>query len=63
MNLKEIRTSQNLSVPELSKNSGVPIRTIENIERNNNCNITTAILLADALKISLDELCGYNKKW
>lgn len=32
MKLREIRKSQNLSVPELSRLSGVPVRTIEDIE-------------------------------
>lgn len=57
MNLKQIRTEKQLSVPKLSKLSGVPIRTIENIERTNSGTISTAIKLADALGVTLDELC------
>jgi len=60
MKLREIRKSQNLSVPELSRLSGVPIRTIEDIERKHNCNIKTAKLLAKALNVSLDELCDFK---
>lgn len=57
MKLKEIRLSKNLSIPALSRISSVPIRTIENIERNNECMVSTAKKLAKTLNITLDELC------
>lgn len=57
MNLRTIRTGQSLTVPELSRRSGVPIRTIENIERTGNATVANAIKLADALGVTLDELC------
>lgn len=57
MKLKEIRNSQSLTLKALSELSGVPQRTIEDIERKNECKVSTAIKLADALKVTLDELC------
>lgn len=57
MNLRKLRLQQSLSKPVLSELSSVPLRTIENIERNNECKISTAIKLADALGVTLDELC------
>lgn len=57
MNLKKIRLEKGLSVPQLVELSGVPRRTIQDIEKNNNCKIPTAIKLADALNVTLDELC------
>jgi len=57
MNLKEIRLSKGLSVPALSRISGIPLRTIENIERNNECMVSTAKKLSKTLKVTLDELC------
>lgn len=57
MKLKEIRTSKGLSVPQLVELSGVPRRTIQDIEKNNNCKVDTALKLADALHVTLDELC------
>lgn len=57
MNLRSIRLAQGLSVPKLSALSGVPVRTIEDIERNDECKVSTAIKLAKALNVSLDELC------
>jgi len=61
MNLKEIRTSKNLTVPQLSRLSGVPVRTIEDIQARGDCKVSTAIKLADALGVTLDELCRKNK--
>lgn len=57
MNLKEIRLKQGLSVPALRRLSGVPVRTIENIERRDESTVSNAIKLAKALNVTLDELC------
>ena len=57
MKLKEIRQNKNLSIPQLVELSGVPRRTIQDIEKSDNCKIDTAIKLADALNVTLDELC------
>ncbi len=57
MNLRQIRTEQQLSIRALSDLSGVPIRTIEDIERFDRCKVDTAIKLADALRVTLDKLC------
>ena len=57
MKLKEIRQSRKLSVPALSKISGVPIRTIEDLEKRNDGRISTVLKLSKALNVTLDELC------
>lgn len=57
MNLKNIRLQRGLSVPKLVEISGVPRRTIQDIEKKNDCKVSTAIKLADALGVTLDELC------
>lgn len=57
MNLKQIRKSRGLSQAKLGELADVSIRTIQDIERRNDCRISTAIILADALGVSLDELC------
>lgn len=56
MKLKEYRLAAGFSVPKLSEKSGVPIRTIEDIEKRKDCRLSTAIILAKALNITLDEL-------
>lgn len=60
MNLRTIRLEKGLSVPALSKLSTVPVRTIEDIERRGDCKVSTAMLLASALSVSLDALCGFE---
>lgn len=57
MKLKQIRNDKGLSIRELSELASVPQRTIEDIERFNRCKVDTAIKLADALDVTLDELC------
>lgn len=57
MKLKQIRLSKNLSVPKLVALSGVHRRTIQEIEIRNDCRVSTAIQLSDALGVTLDELC------
>ena len=57
MNLKDLRIQKSLSVPQLVELSGVPRRTIQDIEKKNECKVSTAIKLADALGVTLDELC------
>lgn len=62
MNLKKIRNEKGLSMRALSELSNVPQRTIEDIERFNRCKVDTAIKLADALEVTLDELCRDKEK-
>ena len=57
MNLKKIRIEKGLSVPALVELSGVPRRTLQDIEKNDTCKVEPAIKLADALEVTLDELC------
>lgn len=57
MNLRKIRTDKGLSVPKLVELSGVPRRTIQEIEKNDDCRVSTALKLAKALNVTLDELC------
>lgn len=60
MKLREIRLEKGFTVPALSRLSGVPVRTIENIEKRGECTITNAKKLATALKVTLDELCDFQ---
>lgn len=61
MNLKSIRNDQKLSQAKLSKLSGVSLRTIQDIEKRDDCRVSTAIILADALGVTLDKLCRTEK--
>ena len=57
MKLKQIRQSKNLTQNALSELSNVPKRTIEDLERRDDGRVSTLIKLADALEVTLDELC------
>lgn len=57
MKLKQIRNSKGLSLRALSELAEVPQRTIEDLERRNDGRVSTLIKLADALGVTLDELC------
>lgn len=57
MRLKELRIEKGLSVPKLSELSGLSRRTIQDIEKRNDCMVSNATRLANALGVSLDELC------
>lgn len=58
MKLKETRIEKDLSVPKLSELSGVPRRTIQDIEKRGDCMVSTLAKLSKALDVSLDELWG-----
>lgn len=60
MNLKKIRLERGLSVPQLVELSGLSRRTIQEVEKRDTCSVITAIKLADALDVTLDELCRDN---
>ena len=57
MKLKEIRNQKGLSQETLFQISGVPKRTIQDLERRDDGRVSTMIKLADALEVTLDELC------
>lgn len=65
MQLQQIRNDMGYSIAQLSELSGVSRRTIEDMERraregHPEGKISTAIKLATALNVSLDELCGFK---
>lgn len=57
MNIKEIRVEKGLTVQQLADAAGLPKRTVEDILRREDCLVSNAIKLADALGVTLDELC------
>lgn len=62
MNLKFYRTKRNLSIPQLSFLSSVPVETIEDIEKRGSYKLDTAKQLAKALNVNLYDLISerYN---
>ena len=60
LKLREIRKAQGLSVPALSRISGLHRRTIEAAEARGDCRMSTAYIFAKALGVSMDELWEPN---
>lgn len=62
MNVQAIRKEKGLTVQQLADLSGLPKRTVEEIIRRDKCTVDNAIRLADALGVTLDELCRPQTK-
>lgn len=57
MKLAQIRKEKGISVPKLVEMTGISRRTIQDIEKRGDCLVSNAIRIADALGVTLDELC------
>lgn len=57
MQLKKIRMEKGITMSQLSEITGVPKRTLEDIQRRGDCLVSNAVKIADALGVTLDELC------
>lgn len=57
MDLKKIRTEKGITIAQLAKNTGIPRRTLEDIQRRGDCLVSNAVKIAKALDIPLDVLC------
>lgn len=57
MNIKEIRAEKGMTVQQLADAAGISKRTLEDIIRRGDCLVSNAVKLADALGVTLDELC------
>lgn len=62
MNIKQLRKERGLTVQELADKAGLSKRTVEDAIRRDACSVGTAIKLADALEVTLDELCRSEAK-
>ncbi|MDE5771379.1 MAG: helix-turn-helix domain-containing protein [Ruminococcus sp.] len=57
MNLQQIKTEKRLTLQQIADMAGLPKRTVEQTIYRDTCSVKTAIKLADALGVTLDELC------
>lgn len=55
--LKEYRNEKNMTIPKLSELTGLSKRTIEDIQKRGDCLVSNALKIAEALGITLNELC------
>jgi len=57
MNIQKYRNEKGMTVQALADAAGLPKRTVEQAIHRDTCSVKTAIKLADALGVTLDELC------
>ena len=57
MNLRKIRKDKGLNIPQLVEMTGLSRRTLQGIEARGDCVVSNAIIIAEALGVTLDELC------
>lgn len=57
MNIQKLRNTRGLTMQQLADMADLPKRTVEQAIHRDTCSVKTALKLADALGVSLDELC------
>ena len=58
--LRTLRKSVRMTQRELSEKSGVPLRTLQDIETRGDCLVSTMIKLIDALDINVESAISRN---
>lgn len=54
--IKEYRNNAGISVPKMSELTGIPRRTIQDLEKRGDCLVSNALKIADTLGITLNDL-------
>ncbi|WP_405353949.1 helix-turn-helix domain-containing protein [Ruminococcus sp.] len=57
MKIKEYKNQKNLTVQQLADKAGISKRTLEDIMRRDDGLMSNIIKIANALDVTLDELC------
>lgn len=57
MNIQHYRKEKGMTVQQLADAAGMSKRTLEDAMRRGDCLVSNAIKLANALGVTLDELC------
>ena len=57
MQMRKLRNDRNISIPKLVELTGLSRRTLQEIEKREDCLVSNAIKIADVLGVTLDELC------
>lgn len=54
--IKQYRLKAGISVPKMSELTGIPRRTIQELEKRGDCLVSNALKIADVLGLTLDQL-------
>lgn len=55
--LKEHRNAKGMTLPQISQLTGIPQRTLEDIQRRGDCLVSNALKISEALGITINDLC------
>lgn len=55
MYIKQYRLKAGISVPKMSEATGIPVRTIEDLEKRGDCLVSNAKKIADVLGLKVDD--------
>lgn len=58
--MKQIRTEKGISIPQLVELTGISRRTLQDIEKRDDCLVSNAMKIAKALGVTMNELCEEN---
>ena len=56
LHIKAHRLKAKITVPKMSEITGIPIRTIEALEKRGDCLVSNALKIAEALGLTLNDL-------
>lgn len=54
--IKQHRIKAGISVPKMSELTGIPRRTIQDLEKRGDCLVSNALKIANVLGVTIDEL-------
>lgn len=54
--IKQYRVRAGISVPKMCELTGIPRRTIQELEKRGDCLVSNALKIADVLGLTIDEL-------
>lgn len=54
--IKDYRKKAGISVPKMSELTGIPKRTLEDLEKRGDCLVSNAVKIAEVLGVKLDDL-------
>lgn len=57
-NIKALKAKRRLTNIKLAELAGIPVRTLEEVIRRGDCRVSTGIKIAEALGVTIAELCN-----
>ncbi len=55
LHIKSYRVKAGISVPKMSELTGIPVRTIEELEKRGDCAVSRALAIAKVLGLTIED--------